>query len=146
MKWLIVVAAVAIAASPALARDAKKKKVEAPPPAPVVEYENDDAQMGEALAEACIAVPAEQETYDSRDNVLITKIDGGKRAFFHFKSGCDTNTMIFADAIKAADGTQCVSPGGSLLFVSSYGDVKKCEVARINEWLDEELINPEDAQ
>ena len=143
MKAVMIVAAIAIAASPALARDKKEKK-ETPPPAPVVEYELGDAQFGEPLAEACLANPPEQTTYDSRDNVLIAKVDGG-RAFFHFKSGCDTNSMMFAESIKAEDGSMCVRPGGALIFTSSYGDVKRCEIAKINRWLDEDLISPEDA-
>lgn len=78
--------------------------------------------------------------------MLVTRTEGGGRVLFHFKSGCDTNTMMFADSIKSADGSQCVKPGGSLVFTSSFGDVKKCEVLRINRWLDDEMINPEDAQ
>ncbi len=143
MKKLLLAAAALLAASSVYAREPKKKKEEAPPPAPVVEYENDDVHMSDALDEACLAIPAEQETYDSRDNVLIAKIDGGGRAFFHFKGGCDANTMIFADTVKAEDGSQCVKPGGALLFTSSYGDSKRCEVVRINRWLDDEPISPE---
>ncbi|MEK7265202.1 MAG: hypothetical protein AAB227_03790 [Pseudomonadota bacterium] len=144
-KFLLVVAAV-LAASSVYAREPKKKVEAAPPPPPAVEYENDDVHMSDAIETACIATPAEQETYDSRDNVMITKIDGGGRAFFHLKGGCDTNTIIFADTIKADDGTQCVKPGASIVFTSAYGDQKKCEVVRINRWLDDELISPEDAQ
>ncbi len=141
-RILLAATALLVAASPDAF--AAKKKVEAPPPAaPVVEYENDDPQMSDALNEACVAAPAEAETYDSRDNVLITRIEGGGRAFFHFKGGCDTNTMIFADKIAAEDGSQCVKPGAALVFTSSYGDSKKCVVDRINRWLDEELISPE---
>lgn len=146
MKKLLLAAAALVAASSVDAREPKKKKEEPPPPAPVVEYENDDVHMSDALDEACLAVPAQQETYDSRDNVLIARIDGGGRAFFHFKGGCDLNTMMFADAVKADGGSQCVKPGGALVFTSSYGDSKRCEVARINRWLDDELINPEDYQ
>lgn len=139
------VAAALLAATSVYARETKKK-VEAPPPPPVVEYENDDVHMSDGLDSACIATPAEQETYDSRDNVLIAKIDGGGRAFFHLKDGCDANTMIFAESIKSADGTQCVKPGGALVFTSSFGDQKQCGVVRINRWLDDEPISPEDAQ
>lgn len=147
MKTSVLVAAALLAASSAYAREPQKKKEPPkPPPAPVVEYENDDSNMSDALGEACVAIPAEQETYDSRDNVLILKIEGGGRAFFHFKGGCDANSMMFADAIKAEDGTQCVKPGAALVFTSSYGDVRKCEVERINRWLDDELISPEDSQ
>ncbi len=143
MRLTLLLFAALTAASTVHAREPKKKAPPAPPPAPVVEYENDDSHMAEALDRVCIAVPAEQEAYDSRDNVLITKIDGGGRAFFHFAAGCDANTMMFADTIKAEDGSQCVNPGGALVFTSSYGDVKKCEVERINRWLDDELISPE---
>lgn len=146
MRKVLLAAATVLAASSVDAREPKKKKEEAPPPAPVVEYENDDVHMSDALDEACIAVPAGQETYDSRDNVLIVKIESDGRAFFHFKSGCDANAMIFADTIKAEDGSQCVKPGGALVFTSSFGDSKRCEVVRINRWLDDELINPEDYQ
>ena len=146
MKKSLLVAAALLAASSVDAREAKKKVPEAPPPAPVIEYENDDTHMSDALDTACIATPAGQETYDSRDNVLIAKIDGGGRAFFHLKGGCDANTMIFAESIKSEDGSQCVKPGGALVFTSSYGDSKRCEVVRINRWLDDELISPEDAQ
>lgn len=146
MKMTLLVAAALLAASPVYAREAKSNKEKAPPPPAVVEYENDDVHMSDALDAACIATPAEQETYDSRDNVLITKIDGGGRAFFHLKDGCDTNTMIFAESIKSADGSQCVKPGGALVFTSSFGDSKQCEVVRINRWLDDELISPEYAQ
>lgn len=142
-KSLLVVAAI-LAASSAIAREPKNKKTEAPPPAPVVEYENDDANMGEPLGEACLAELAEQETYDSRDNVLITRLKDGGRAFFHFKAGCDTTTMMFADTIRADDGSQCVKPGGALVFTSSYGDAKKCEIVRINRWLDDEPISEEE--
>ena len=143
MKKLLLAAAALVAASSVDAREPKKKKDEAPPPAPVVEYENDAPQMSDALDEACLAVPAAQETYDSRDNVLIARIDGGGRAFFHFRGGCDLNTMMFADAVKADDGSQCVKPGGALVFTSSYGDSKRCVVDRINRWLDDEPISPE---
>lgn len=146
MKKSILLVAAVLTASSVYAREAKKKADDAPPPAPAVEYENDDVHMSEPLDTACIATPAEPEIYDSRDNVLITKIDGGGRAFFHLKGGCDTNTMIFADTIKADDGSQCVKPGASIVFTSSYGDQKKCVVDRINRWLDDELISPEDAQ
>ncbi len=142
MRRMLLAAAALLAATAADARE-HKKKVEAAPVAPVVEYENDDVHMSDALAEACIASPAEAETYDSRDNVLITKIEGGGRAFFHFTGGCDTNTMIFADKIAAEDGSQCVKPGAALVFTSSYGDSKKCVVDRINRWLDDERISPE---
>lgn len=146
MKKVLLAAAALLAASSVDAREPKKKQEEAPRTPPAVEYENDDVHMSDALDEACIAVPAGQETYDSRDNVLIVKIESGGRAFFHFKSGCDANAMIFADTIRAEDGSQCVKPGGALLFTSSYGDSKRCDVARINRWLDDELINPEDFQ
>ena len=143
MRLTLLLFAALVAAGAAGAREPKKKKEDAPPP-PIVEYENDDVHMSDALSEACLAAPPEQETYDSRDNVLITKIEGGGRAFFHFKGGCDTNTMMFADTIKSDDGSQCVATGGSLVFTSSYGDAKRCEVARINRWLDDELISPDD--
>jgi hypothetical protein len=143
-KALLVVAAL-LAASSVYAREPQKKKEPPkPPPAPVVEYENDDSNMSDALDEACLAAPAEQETYDSRDNVLIAKLEGGGRAFFHFKSGCDTNTMIFADTIKAEDGSQCVRPGGALVFTSSSGDAKNCTVERINRWLEDIVLDPAD--
>lgn len=142
MRWTLLLAAAVIAAGAAEAREPKKKE-EAPPPPPVVEYENEDVHMSDAMDEACVAVPAEQETYDSRDNVLVTKIEGGGRAFFHFKSGCDANTMMFAETIRAEDGSQCVRPGGALVFTSSFGDSKRCEVTRINRWLDDEPISPE---
>ena len=145
MKKTLLAVAALLAASSVYAREPKKKE-EAPPPAPAIEYENEDVHMSDALDAVCIATPAEQETYDSRDNVLITKIDGGGRAFFHLKGGCDTNTMIFADSIKADDGSQCVKPGSTIVFTSSFGDQKKCEIVRINRWLDDELISPEDAQ
>ena len=99
--------------------------------------------MGEALTEVCLASPAEQETYDLRDNVLITKTADGGRAFFHLKGGCDTNTMIFADKIAVEGADLCVSPGEALVFTSSYGDTKKCVVDRINRWLDNEEMRPE---
>ena len=146
MKRILLISAALLAATSGFARAEKKKAEPKPPPEPVIEYENDDVHMSDPLAEACVAAPAEQETYDSRDNVLVTRIEGGGRAFFHFKSGCDANTMMFADSIKSADGSQCVKPGGALVFTSSYGDVKTCEVAKINRWLDDELISPEDAQ
>ncbi len=142
MRILSLVAALAGATS-ADAREPKKKADAAPPPAPVVEYENDAPQMAEALAEACLAAPPESETFDSRDNVLIAKLAGGGRAFIHFKSGCDANSMMFADKIAAEDGSSCVKPGAALVFTSSYGDQKKCVVDRINRWLDDELISPE---
>ncbi len=143
MKSVLVVAAV-LASSSVYAREPQKKKEPPKPPPPVIEYENDDSNMSDALGEVCVAVPAEQQTYDSRDNVLIVNVEGGGRAFFHFKSGCDTNSMLFADAIKAEDGTQCVKTGASLVFQSSYGDPKKCEVERINRWLDDIVISPAD--
>ena len=143
MKKCLLVVAALIAASSAVAREPKKKKEDTPPPAPVVEYENEDPHFSDALAQACVAVPAEQETYDGRDNVLITRLEDGGRAFFHFEGGCDTTSMMFADSITAEDGAQCVAPGDALVFTSSYGDVKKCEVTRINRWLDDELISPE---
>jgi len=132
-----------LAATSVDAREPKKSKEAAPPPPPAVEYELDDEQFGEELAEACIASPPEQETYDSRDNMLITRIDDGGRAFFHFEGGCDTNTMIFADSIAAEGGDACVSVGEALVFTSSYGASKKCVVEKINRWLDDELISPE---
>jgi hypothetical protein len=141
-RTLLAIAAI-IAASSVDAREPKKNKDVAPPPPPEVEYELDDEQFGEELAEACIASPAEQETYDSRDNVLITRTEDGGRAFFHFEGGCDTNTMIFADAITAEGGDACVSAGEALVFTSSYGGSKKCVVEKINRWLDDELISPE---
>lgn len=143
MKRTLVLVAALLAASSAYAREPKQKKEEAPPPAPAVEYEMEDEQMGEALGEACVASPAEQETYDSRDNVLITKLGEGGRAFFHFRGGCDANTMIFAETIKGENGAACVKPGEALVFTSSYGDSKRCVVDRINRWLDDELISPE---
>ncbi len=143
MKKLLLVACALLSASSVYARELKKKKETPPPAAPAVEYENDDPHMSDALAEACIAAPAEQEIYDSRDNVLIARTEGGGRAFIHFKGGCDTNSMMFADSIRAEDGSQCVKPEGALLFTSSYGDVRKCVVERINRWLDDELISPE---
>lgn len=146
MKWTLLVIAAALAATAAYAREPKKKKEEAPPPAPVVEYEMDDAQFGEALEEACLASPAEQETYDSRDNVLITRTADGGRAIFHLKGGCDANTMIFADKIAPAGDDACVSVGEALVFTSSFGDSKSCVVGRINRWLDDELISPEYSQ
>lgn len=142
MKRTLLVVAAVLAATSVYAREPKKKK-EISPPAPVIEYEVDDAQMGEALTEACLASPTEQETYDSRDNVLITKTADGGRAFFHLKGGCDTNTMIFADKIAAEGADSCVSPGEALVFTSSYGDTKKCVVDRINRWLDNEEMRPE---
>lgn len=143
MRMSFLVLAALLAASSVHAREAKKKNVETPPPAPVVEYENDDPHMSDALAEACIASPPEAETYDSRDNVLITKLEGGGRAFFHFKAGCDTNTMMFSETIKAEDGSQCVKPGAALVFTSSFGDTKKCVIERINKWLVEEADSDE---
>ena len=138
MKLAYLLCAALVAASPALARD-KKKKETAPPPAPVVEYELDDPHMAEPLAEACISVPADLETYDSRDNVMIVKTEAG-RAFFHLKGACSTNVMIFADTIAAAKGGQCVKPGDGVVFTSSYGDKTACEVKAINRWLDDEPI------
>jgi hypothetical protein len=144
MYRTLLVAAMLLAATAADAREPKKNKAEAPPPAPAVEYEMDDEQFGDAMSEACIASPAEQETYDSRDNVLITKTADGGRAFFHFKGGCDTNTMIFADKIAAEGADACVGVGEAVVFTSSFGDSKKCVVSKINKWLDEEQIRPED--
>lgn len=144
MKRTLLAVAAIVATTSVYAREPKKKPAEAPPPAPVFEYENEDANMGDALGEACIASPAEQETYDSRDNVLITRLADGGRAFFHFKSGCDTNTMIFADKIEGEGGDNCVSVGEALVFTSSYGDAKKCVVDRINAWRDDEAIRGED--
>lgn len=138
MRVSLLALAALLAASSVHAREAKKKTVEAPPPAPVVEYENEDPHMSDALTEACIASAPEVETYDSRDNVLITKLEGGGRAFFHFKAGCDANTMMFAESIKSEDGSQCVKPGGALIFTSSFGDARKCVVDRINRWLVDE--------
>ena len=142
MKRLLLALAALGLATAVEAREPKKKPEPAPLPAPAVEYELEDAQMGEALGEACLATPADVETYDSRDNVMIAKIIDG-RAFFHFNGGCDTNTMIFADKIAAEGGDACVSPGEALVFTSSYGDAKKCVVNRINRWLDQESISPE---
>jgi hypothetical protein len=141
MSFLVLAAL--LAASSVHAREAKKKNAEPPPPAPVIEYENDDPHMSDALAEACIASAPEAETYDSRDNVLITKLEDGGRAFFHFKAGCDANTMMFAESIKAEDGSMCVKPGAVLVFTSSFGDSKKCVVDRINKWLVEETDGDE---
>lgn len=143
MKRILLLAAAFVAATSAVAREPKKKAEAPPPPAPVVEYENEAPQMAEALEEACLAAPPEPETYDSRDNVLIAKLSGGGRAFFHFKGGCDANSMMFADKVGAEDGSSCVKPGAALVFTSSYGDQKKCVVERINRWLDDELISPE---
>jgi hypothetical protein len=137
MKLTYIVCAALIAASPALARDKKKKA--APPPAPVVELELDDPSMGETLGEACLMTPADLETYDSRDNVMIAKVEGG-RAFFHLKGQCTPNVMIFADKIAAEHGGACVKPGDKIVFTSSYGDTVTCEVTRINRWLDDEPI------
>lgn len=141
MERTILVAAALLAATSADAREPKKKAE--PPPAPAVEFEMEDAQFGDALSEACLASPAEPETYDSRDNVLIVKTADGARAFLHFKGGCDTNTMIFADKIVSESGDACVGVGEALVFTSSYGDAKKCVVERINRWLDQESISPE---
>lgn len=138
MKLAYLLCAALVAASPALARD-KKKKEASPPPAPAAEYELDDPHMAETLAEACLASPADLETYDSRDNVMIAKVEQG-RAFFHLKGACSTSVMIFADTVAAADGGPCVKPGGKLVFTSSYGDKTACEVTRINRWLDDEPI------
>ena len=138
MKISSFVCAALVAASPALARE-KKKKEPPPPAAPVIEFELDDPHMAEPLTEACISVPADLETYDSRDNVMIAKIEVG-RAFFHLKGACSTNIMIFADTIAAAKGGQCVKPGDSIVFTSSYGDKTACEVKAINRWLDDEPI------
>lgn len=142
MKWAYLICAAAIAASPALARDTKKKAPPAPPPAPVVEFELDDPSLAEPLSSACLANPAEIETYDSRDNVMIARIDGG-RAFFHLKGKCTPNVMIFADSVTAENGGACVKPGESLVFKSSYGDAVKCEVTGINRWLEDEPITDE---
>lgn len=139
MKLVCIVCAALVAASPAYARDKKKKEPAPPPPAPVVEYEADDPHMAESLAEACLSAPADLETYDSRDNVMIAKISEG-RAFFHLKGACTPNVMIFATTITAENGGQCVSPGDKLVFTSSYGDKVACEVTRINRWLDDEPI------
>jgi hypothetical protein len=143
MKKTLLVVATLLAATSVSAREPNKKKTEPPPP-PAVEFEMDDAQFGDALGEACVAAPAEQETYDSRDNVLIVKTADGARVFLHFKGGCDTNTMIFAEKIAGEGDDACLSVGDALVFTSSYGDSKKCVVSRINKWLDEELIRPED--
>jgi hypothetical protein len=138
MKLTYVVCAALVAASPALARD-KKKKEAPPPPAPVVEFELDDPSMGEALGEACLKTPPDLETYDSRDNVMIAKVEGGS-AFFHLKGQCTANVMIFADKIAAENGGACVKPGEGIVFTSSYGEAVKCEVTRINRWLEDEPI------
>lgn len=138
MKLTFVACAALAAASPASARE-KKKKEAPPPPAPVVEFELDDPSMGEALGEACLMTPADLETYDSRDNVMIAKVDGG-RAFFHLKGRCTPNVMIFADKIAAENGGACVKPGDSLVFTSSYGEAVKCEVSGINRWIEDEPI------
>lgn len=137
MKLAYLVCAALVAASPALAREKKTK--EPPPPAPVVEWEMSDPHMAEELGEACLAAPAELETYDSRDNVFIARIGDG-RAFFHLKGACTTNAMIFADTIAAENGGRCVKPGDRLVFTSSYGDKVLCSVTRINRWLDDEPI------
>lgn len=136
MKLNCILCAALVAASPALARE-KKKKEPAPPPAPVVEYESDDPQMAEEISEACLSAPAELATYDSRDNVMIAKTDAG-HAFFHLRGQCTPNVMIFADKIAAEDGGRCVRPGGKIAFTSSYGDVVRCDVVRINRWLEDE--------
>lgn len=141
MKLTYLACAVLVAASPAFARE-KKKKVEAPPPPTVAELEFDDPSMAEPLTEACLSAPAELETYDSRDNVMIAKVEGG-RAFFHLKGQCTPNVMIFADKIAAENGGACVKPGDRIVFTSSYGDAVKCEVTRINRWLDDEPISDE---
>lgn len=138
MKLAYVVCAALVAATPALARD-KKKKEPAPPPAPVVEFELEDPHMAEPLGEACLAAPADLETYDSRDNVMIAKTDDG-RAFFHLKGVCTPNVMIFADKIAAENGGRCLKPGDKIVFTSSYGDKTACEVKAINRWLDDEPI------
>jgi len=140
MRLTLLFVAALVAAGAADAREAKKKTEEAPPPPPAVAYELEDAQMSDALPEACIAIPAEQETYDSRDNVVITRIEGGGRGFFHLKGACDTNTIIFAEKIAREDGAPCVKPGDTLVFSSSYGDQKKCVVESINRWLDDEPL------
>jgi hypothetical protein len=140
MKWTCLFCAALIAASPALAREKKKKEPPPPPPAPVVEFELDDPSMAEELVEACLATPAEIETYDSRDNLMIAKVEDG-RAFFRLKGACTPNAMIFADKVAAASGGACVKPGDSLVFTSSYGDQVKCEVTRINGWVDDEPIS-----
>lgn len=138
MRVAFALCAALIAASwPAMARD--KKKAPPPPPEPVVEYEIDDPHMGEPLTEGCLASPADLETYDSRDNVMIAKISDG-RAFFHLKGACTSNVMIFAEIVAAEDGGQCVKPGDKLVFTSSYGDKVACEVTGINRWLDDEPI------
>ncbi|HBK92105.1 MAG TPA: hypothetical protein DDZ68_10580 [Parvularcula sp.] len=139
MKWTSVVCAALVAASPATARDQKKKEPAPAPPPPAVEYELDDPHMAEALGEACLAEPAEVETYDSRDNVMIAKTDAG-RAFFHLKGRCTPNVMIFADKIAGEDGGRCIKAGETLVFTSSYGDAVKCDVVSINRWLDDKPI------
>lgn len=139
MKLTHLVCAALIAASPALARE-KKKKDAPTPPAPVVELEIDDPGMGEEIGEACLATPAELVTYDSRDNIMIARIEDG-RAFFHLKGRCTANVMIFADKITAENGGACVKSGESLVFTSSYGDAVKCEVTRINRWIEDEPIS-----
>lgn len=142
MRLFTLAFAALLAAAGADAREPKKKPEAPPPSAPVIEYEMEDPHMGGPLSEACLGDPAEQETYDSRDNVLITKLEGGGRAFFHFRAGCDANTMMFADAIAVDGGSRCVRPGGSLVFTSSFGDSKKCVVDRINAWNEDEPITP----
>ena len=139
MKLTHVVCAALVAASPALAREKKKKEAPPPPPAPVVEFELDDPSMGEALSEACLKAPADLETYDSRDNLMIATVEDG-RAFFHLKGQCTPNVMIFAEKIAAENGGACVKPGDSLVFTSSYGDAVNCEVTSINRWLEDEPI------
>ncbi len=137
MKLAYLACAAVIAASPALARD--KKKPAPPPPAPIAGFELDDPHMAEELGEACLATPAALETYDSRDNVFVARVDAS-RAFFHLNGACTANVMIFADTIAAEDGGRCVKPGGKLVFTSSYGDKVACTVVRINRWLDDEPI------
>jgi hypothetical protein len=129
MKRILLLAAALAAVGPSYA---KKPKPPETPPAPVTSYEMDDAAMGDALDQVCIAEPLAAETYDSKNNmVIIAAADGGK-AFLHLKGDCDTMTLLFATSATGGNNG-CYKSGDDITFVSESG-AKTCEIASVNAW------------
>jgi hypothetical protein len=67
---------------------------------------------------------------------MTAKTEEG-RAFFHLKGQCTANVTIFAHEVAGEDGGRGVKSGETPAFTSSYGDVVKRDVVRINRSLED---------
>ena len=132
---------IALAALAAATGMSAKEKPKSPAPPPKT-YENDDIKMGPAIDEACAASPMAVDTYDGLDNMLIVETTNGGHAFLHL-SGCDFNTLLFAEQISPPAGG-CFKKGDSITVTDSGGGARQCAVTGINEWHPEKSEIPDD--